>query len=162
MTPPRGPITPMAAQTSWRWIRNPFDKPSPKCFQIVSTNHTAQIHNTITLGNLVRLRIGKLCLAKSLRSHPLTKHVLWASGRYVKRHRASMKSRYSDRTASRTSVQSGSGPNGARIHRPNPPSKPAALEAATWIQADVRVYSDGSGMDGDIGAATVLHRNGEM
>jgi len=36
------------------------------------------------------------------------------------------------------------------------------LEAATWIQADVRVYSDGSGMDGDIGAATVLYRNGEM
>jgi len=43
-----------------------------------------------------------------------------------------------------------------------PASRLAAIEAAGAVQADVRVFSDGSGIDGNIGAATVLYRDREV
>ena len=43
-----------------------------------------------------------------------------------------------------------------------PASRVAAIEAAQAVQADVKVFSDGLGIDGNIGAATVLYKNGEV
>ena len=41
-----------------------------------------------------------------------------------------------------------------------PASKEAALEAASAVQSDITVFSDGSSEGGHVGAAAVLYRNG--
>jgi len=94
-------------------------------------------------------------------------HVLKAAGRYVKRHRAPIHEvsrafsirpkdfedinpvRFGQKWSPRITIQI-------------PSSRSGVLEAEKSIQADVRVYLDGSGIDGDIGAAAVLCRNSEM
>ena len=43
-----------------------------------------------------------------------------------------------------------------------PVSRPEAIKVARMAQVDVKTYSDGSGIDGGIGAAAMLYRNGEL
>jgi len=43
-----------------------------------------------------------------------------------------------------------------------PASKPLVVKAARTAQVDMKAFSDGSGIDSGIGAATVLYRNGEL
>ena len=43
-----------------------------------------------------------------------------------------------------------------------PASRVAAIEAAQMVPADVKVFSDGSGIEGGIGAAAVMYRDSKM
>jgi len=43
-----------------------------------------------------------------------------------------------------------------------PTSKPLVVEAMRTAQADMKAFSDGSGIDSGIGVAAVLYRNGEL
>jgi len=47
------------------------------------------------------------------------------------------------------------------VSHSNTPSKEEAVVAATAVCSGVMVFSDSSGHDGHIGAATVLYRDGE-
>ena len=99
--------------------------------------------------------------------HPLAKHVSKTSSRYVKRHRALVHEithafniwpdefevinlvRFSPKWSPKFPIQVSM-------------SRPAAMDAAQADQADMRVYSDGSGIYGNIRAATMLYRDREL
>ncbi|QRV84548.1 Reverse transcriptase from transposon X-element protein [Ceratobasidium sp. AG-Ba] len=98
-------------------------------------------------------------------SNPLHRHLVKA-GRYVKRHRSALHellhtfnilpSTFAPAPEPLTT------PKILKILNPTiPPSKEAALAAIERVNADVRIYSDGSGIDGGIGAAAVLCRDGQ-
>ncbi|QRV96301.1 ribonuclease H-like protein [Ceratobasidium sp. AG-Ba] len=98
-------------------------------------------------------------------SNPLRRHLVKA-GRYVKRHRSALHELLhtfnilpSTFTPAPESLAT---PKILRVLNPTiPPSKEAALAALEHVNTDVRIYSDGSGIDGGIGAAAVLCRDGQ-
>src|SRR5882672_6358718 len=100
-------------------------------------------------------------------SHPLKKHVSRAANRNVKRHRAPLHEVthvYNIRPADLEDIC----PVRFELKwcpqctTQGPESRPEAIEATRTAQADIKVFLDGSGIGGSIGAATVLYRNGKL
>ncbi|QRV96882.1 Reverse transcriptase from transposon X-element protein [Ceratobasidium sp. AG-Ba] len=98
-------------------------------------------------------------------SNPLRKHLTKAK-RYVKRHRSALHELLHAfnilPTTFAPAPESPVTPKILRILNPTiPPSREIAMTAAGSANAEVRIYSDGSGIDGGIGAAAVLCRDGQ-
>ncbi|QRV94576.1 Reverse transcriptase from transposon X-element protein [Ceratobasidium sp. AG-Ba] len=98
-------------------------------------------------------------------SNPLRRY-LTKAGRYIKRHRSALHEllhTFNILPSTFAPVpDSPATPKILRVLNPAiPPSKEAALDAVKRVNAEVRIYSDGSGIDGGIGAAAVLCRDGQ-
>ncbi|QRV90420.1 Reverse transcriptase from transposon X-element protein [Ceratobasidium sp. AG-Ba] len=98
-------------------------------------------------------------------SNPLRKYLVKAK-RYIKRHRSALHELLHTFNILPSTFaplpESPATPKILRVLNPAiPPSRDAALVAAGAVDADVRIYSDGSGIDGGIGAAAVLCRDGQ-
>jgi len=99
------------------------------------------------------------CLATLPRSHPLVTHVWEAVGRYVKRHRAPLHEilhgfsiwpgDYEDIKPMR--AKPGQEPH-PMVHIPVPRER--VIEEVGELREEVRMYSDGSGIGGQVGAAS--------
>jgi len=106
-------------------------------------------------------------LATLPQMHPLGKHVSKVANRYVKRHRAPLHKithAYGIWPANFKTINPVRfGPEwGLSFPVEIPESRVAAIEAAQVVQADVKVFSDGLGIDSNISAATMLYKNGEV
>jgi ribonuclease HI len=114
--------------------------------------------------NLVCFR-ATVRMATLPKSNPLRKYLIKAQ-RYIKRHRSALHELlHSFNILPSTFApvpESPATPRILRLLNPTIPlSREAALEAATQTGAEVCIYSDGSGIDGGIGAAAVLCRDGQ-
>ncbi|KAG9077368.1 hypothetical protein FRC06_008956 [Ceratobasidium sp. 370] len=97
-------------------------------------------------------------------SNPLRKYLLRAK-RYIKRHRSALHELlHTFNILPSTFAPVPDSPQTPKILKllnpALPPSREEALLAADQPNADVQIYSDGSGIDGGIGAAAVLCREG--
>ena len=106
-------------------------------------------------------------LASLPAAHPLAKHIVKVAGRFIKKHRAPDHEITHAFAIWPSELKCISPVRFGPKWQPSfpitvPTSKPVAVEATKAAQADMKVFLDGSGVNGSIGAATVLYRNSEL
>ncbi|QRW09851.1 Reverse transcriptase from transposon X-element protein [Ceratobasidium sp. AG-Ba] len=119
----------------------------------------------------IDLAMNLVCFRATIRmatlpvSNPLRRYLVKAQ-RYVKRHRSALHELLHTfnilPSTFEPAPESPLTPKILKILNPTiPNSREEAMSAAEQANADVRIYSDGSGIDGGIGAAAVLCREGQ-